>query len=152
MKNLIFIAIMSLLVSCSKETVKPVNTDPLVFGKYCGFCGGDCAWLYKIEGGKIYPDLVNSYNQESLKFSATPLSNDKYDKAKVLLSSLPEYLLAHKDTTLGCPDCYDQCAYYVEIMKGGVKSYWIIDTEINALPDEIKPFVQQMSQIIDELN
>ena len=102
MKNLIFIVIMSLLVSCAKETVKPVNTDQLVFGKYCGFCGGNCTWLYKIEGEKIYPDIVNSYSHDGLKFSDTPLANEKYDKAKVLQNNIKGYSVAPSTASAGC--------------------------------------------------
>lgn len=152
MKNLIFIAIATMFFSCTKESVKLVNVDQLIFGKYCGFCGGICSWFYKMEGEKIYPDLPNSYFQGGLKFSDTSLKEDVYNKTKVLLADLPGYLYDHKDTTFGYPDSYDQCGYYVEIMKDGVKSYWIIDTEINSLPDEIKPFVKEMGQIIEDLN
>ena len=153
MKNLLITCIAFLvLASCKKEQQKgvPPGTDSFSFGFAAGFCVGDCARFYSVEGNKIFPDDMPAF-VKPLKFKSTPLTNSKYLLAKPLLENFPVYLLNNPDKIIGCPDCTDQGALYLEIKQGGVTKYWNIDTNENAQPEEIRIYMGQLRNVIDSL-
>jgi len=136
--------------ACKKENNQLMPENSFVFGSYYSVCFDDCAWLYKIEDQQLYPDNTN-YFASPLTFFATPMTNDKYLIAKPVQDSFPVYFTSHIDTTYGCPNCHDQGMIYIEKTINGVKRKWIIDAEISAIPTEIRTYIQQVKNVIQQL-
>jgi hypothetical protein len=67
--------------------------------------------------------------------------------AKQLADNFPVYLKNIPDTTLGCPDYYDQGGIHIVIMKDGQIKSWHFDTNINSRPIEIQDYVQIIKNI-----
>lgn len=153
MKNMLLIfALFLFLVSCKDKdnTSEPSQTEYFIFGTGFGKCVGNCSHFFQINNGKIYPDdMLSAYTQ--MKFSITPLSNDKYLLAKSLLDSLPQYLINNPNTTIGCPDCADQGKIYIELKSNGVIINWNIDTDSNIYPKEIQSYIAKLKKIVDQL-
>src|SRR5258705_10345733 len=125
MKRLIlFCGIILGIASCSKENPGCSAPDYFVFGDAFGMCGGNCPNLYLLKQHKIYADNIENFYLEPLAFSSVPLTNTSYQLAQSLPDELPAWLNNHPDTTLGCPDCYDQGLIYIEISRNGVVSKW----------------------------
>ena len=118
-----------------------------------GSCLGDCAVLFKISEGQLFADNEEVAYLENYNFNDTPLLQDKYDKAKILLEHLPEDLIGSAETTFGMPDVYDQGAIILKtVFKGGdMELSWNIDTDEDNLPDFLIPYVQEIKLVMDEL-
>lgn len=143
-----------LLNSCMEE--RPSNNkDYLIVGITSGMCSGDCATLFLLQDGKVYPDKETEYSFQQAaqpKFSASPLHDTTYQfAAGLLLAGFPDYLTLHPDTTLGCPDCRDQGGFHLIRMEAGVRRAWYIDPDTAALPVEIRGYVQQVSSAVYSL-
>jgi hypothetical protein len=159
MKKLTFILFSLLLIfiiSCKKEkTVTPLNLnngDYFIFGTYAGECTGDCARFFVLKDNNIYADdNVNYFYNDSLQFNAAPLTTEKYNLSKSLLTDFPTYLLQHKNETFGCPDCTDGGALYIKIKIDGITSFWYIDNFTGNQPEEIRNYITQMETVINSL-
>ncbi|MFN7120142.1 MAG: hypothetical protein ACK4TA_25350 [Saprospiraceae bacterium] len=161
MKNLLIVSLLiTLLAACSnnqEELQTAALTDEaelssLVFGKYYGFCLGDCATLYKVEANTLLIDEINRFmDWESLRFQTKPLSGDRYAVAKTLLNEFPEELLQERQETIGCPNCADQGAFAIEVQQNGETRRWIIDTDRNVLPDYLKAYVDKIDTVMNQL-
>lgn len=139
-----------IFAACKKESNELMPENSFVFGSYHSLCYDDCAILYKIEGQQLFADNT-SYVTSPLTFSLTPMANDKYLIAKPVQDSFPIYLTSHADTTYGCPDCYDQGMIYIEKTINGVKRKWIIDAEVSSIPAEIRTYIQQVLNAMQQL-
>ena len=146
-------ALISLLgmAGCKKETQIPANADSFIFGKACGECQGNCATFFKIENGKLFADLTDYFYHQDLSFDTVALPEDKYQIASNLLSEFPAYLENNPDKTFGCPDCADQCGFYIIVNKDGSKTYWNIDTVESNLPSEITTYINKLDEVLDML-
>lgn len=138
-----------LICSCTKDGLR--NVDYFSFGKAYGFCIGNCATFFQIRGDKIYPDDMERYNQTDMKFKPEPLGFEEYNAAHKLIEDFPSYLAKNPDKTFGCPDCVDQGGIYIEIKEDGQVKRWNFDTSISSLPAEIRDYVQEVSEVIDNL-
>jgi len=148
-KIVTFIVILILSSSCTKDNLD--NIDSFSFGSAYGFCQGNCANFFIIKDGDIYPDDMDYYPGSSLKFKSEALPNEKYNLAKKLIDGFPEYLIENPNKTFGCPDCADQGGIHIEIEEKGQIKRWHFDTTISNLPTEIREYVQEISNVIEEL-
>jgi len=164
MKTVFLLTMVALLgVSCQKESenLNPQSLEStsvaaqnsFVFGKWLGKCSQtDCAEFYKIEDAQLFPDMSSSYNGfQSIDFSKVALSSEKYLLAKSLQDNFPEYLKQRPNRDFGQPNYYDQGAYSIEMMENGTFKYWQIDTDLAALTPEIRPWVEQLKSVLDQL-
>ena len=127
------------LFACQKEeTPAQSPTDPVVlgiddfthfvFGSYAGRCGGDCSLLFRYIDGKVQADAVAQWVPgqalvftDSLPgsvFGPVPSSVGGVGATSAvveLINELPDLLLRNAQSTYGCPDCYDQGGYYLEL-------------------------------------
>jgi len=150
--RIIYLFCFLLLASaCEKEHCAVTEDDIFVFGTWYGECAGDCAGLYEIRHGKLYPDNINNLYLDSVTFSNVPLPDSSYQHARSLPGLLPNYLIQHPNETLGCPDCYDQGVIYVELRRKGKKTTWKLDTNTGALPPDVQAFAQQVLVVMDQL-
>lgn len=123
----------------------------VIFGKFCGHCIGNCTQMYKLSD-RLLADTSNGYRQgpESMKFNIK-MSQADFNSASKILSMIPKELYELHDSTYGCPDCADQCGYYLEIHKGGKKGRYRIDTQHYNLPAWLKEFPRKMGDLITVL-
>jgi hypothetical protein len=169
MKTLFLLSMVVLFgASCQKDTenlVTPTSAQALdgtsdavasttfEFGKWLGKCTQqDCTEFYLIENSQLFPDVTPTYSgPNSMVYSKSPLSNDKFLLAKQLQGNFPDYLKQRPNQNIGQPNYYDQGGYYVEINENGVLKFWQIDTNLEALPAEIRPWVQQLENVLNQL-
>lgn len=155
-----FLILLSIVIvftlSCKKEnSITPLDLssgDYFIFGKYAGFCSGNCARFFVIKDNNIYSDLNDYfYSADSLKFNSSPMEVSKYNIAAPLLTDFPTYLNNHKNETFGCPDCTDGGAVYIILKQGGIISHWNVDNFIQNQPEEIKDYIARVHTIIADL-
>lgn len=145
---LYLLVVSSLSLSCKKNSNS--NEEYLAFGVSYGECINDCASFYLISNGKLYVDSMLSRNfEDKLLFKSTPLPEEKYLIAKELENNFPAYLNNNPEKKFGCPDCFDQGAFFIKRSKLGIIRTWSIDPADH--PDEIKPYVQQLQSILGQL-
>jgi len=161
--NIFLFAIIALfLTACDKsDDVQPsaeatINDQHFIFGVYRGFCMGDCAELYKIEGDALYADSTDRFYPFSdpygtIEFQPEALSQERYELAAELIEAVPQELLNSDEQTFGCPDCADQGGIYIEIKEGEDIQAWNIDYAEDNLPEFLVPFTQQVKAVIGDL-
>ena len=135
--------------SCTKDNLDDI--DYFAFGKAYGFCLENCATFFIIKDGNIYPDEMNRYLKDTLIFKSESLPVEKYYLAKKLIDRFPTYLTNNPDKTFGCPDCADQGGIHIEIKEMGQIKRWHFDTNVSNLPVKIQDYVQEISNVIDQL-
>lgn len=141
-------------MSCEKDEVQELESETtLVFGLVYGFCQGDCAKLFKLEGDNLYEDdgINRLQPEEPLLFKEEPLSNTAYDLAASLRSEFPESLINNPDTIIGIPNAYDQGGIYIEYKDGINDRFWMLDTNLDALPENLRPYANRVKDIWSEL-
>ena len=112
--------------------------------------------IYKV-GPNTYDghtDTSNNLTREgvdSLEFNI-PLGNKECVIAQEIRNIIPPELFEKESQTFGCPDCMDQCGYLVQILEyNGTVRTFDIDTQKGALPDFLKEFPAQVSDILKRL-
>jgi hypothetical protein len=121
--------------------------DYYVFGVTGGLCP-ECYHYYKIENNQLYQDSILF---PSPVFHQQPMSAADYLLAKQLVDQFPAYLQNNPGQTYGCPGCADQRSFYIEIKQGADTITWRIDEIEDVQPVAIRPYVQQMDAIINQL-
>lgn len=153
MKKLIILVLLPLFfIACKKETPNTValNTDYFAFGHYYGFCSNNCVDMYLIKDTLLYADDMPKYEQP-LVFKNTVLEITKRDVAKKLLDQFPSYFMAHPNAIIGCPDCRDQGAIYIELKQNGTNIHWTIDPDTSGQPQEIRAYIQSLEATTAQL-
>ena len=129
----------------------------IVFGKFCGHCRGNCVNLYRV-GENTYDVRADRTNDLLTKSENELVFTTNLDQTQCVIAQeirniLPTELLAQKGQTYGCPDCADQCGYFVQIINQGtgMTQSFRIDTNKAALPDFLKEFPAEVSKILAKL-
>jgi hypothetical protein len=152
MKKGIIILCSSALVlfnACKKDIANP---DTFTFGRFCGFCMGDCATVFKLEQNQLFADdMTESIHTTPLRFKTAPLSDDKRLIAKQLADAMPAQLLNETAETIGCPGCWDQCGYLIVWNQNGVSKQWYLDSAEGSVPAYLKPFVVKIHETFTKL-
>lgn len=155
--HLFFIAIALLLATaCGDDDVLNLDansSDTLIFGIAYGFCAGDeCVRLFKLEDEELYKtNFERLVAGEPIDFDDTPLSEADYELANPLRRQIPDALLTTRDTILGIPDAYDQGTIYIEVENENESRYWLLDTNVEALPVNIQPYAEQVTDVWRQL-
>jgi hypothetical protein len=144
MKKLIYLIVfLSILgtIACQKNSVYPTTStqninvesldDYIVFG-YVGLGWGCRAnVIYMISNEKLYADTTRIFckNQENYQFSGFQLSDNEYNKSKIVLQTFPTELSKEESKTFGCPGCADGGMLFIQRKEKGktVKTYRIDD-------------------------
>jgi len=132
---------------CSFADKTTPTIEYIVYGVYCGECGGHCAIMFKIDNTRLLIDTTDSYfkNQpqaEKITFKGDSLNKDQFIKAKILKTSIPKLLLNSKDRKFGIPDEYDQCGIFIQFKVDNKLKTFHIDTDLKEVPDEIRGYAQ----------
>jgi len=149
----------------SKKNIDPLTSptdkklEYIIFGRFCGECGGECATMYKLDilNNKFLVDHTDSYWEyrrgSPMNFATTINDKRKNITVRQIIDSIPNSLLT---TTIpmqkfGCPDCTDGCGIYLEIKNDTTIKKFIIDYQTEQLTGEIKIFAEHLKEIIDKL-
>ena len=151
------IVLLFLVSACEKETIQKSNEQEatLIFGLSNGFCLGDvCVRLFKIEDGTIRADdgVERLRLDEPIPFQSTALPEADYERALPLLDDFPELLTTAQDTVYGIPDAYDQGSIFIQLQSDEVDRFWLLDTNVDALPEELQSYATRVKAITNELS
>ena len=131
-------------------TAKKQKIDYLIFGKYCGMCKGHCSTMYRVDGKSLNVDSSGNFLRYNgvIEYSGKGVKGKKYRTASTLIKKVPALLLNEKlsETTYGCPDCVDQCGYYVEFKKGGKVHGFRLDTNTSGFDKDLAAFVSEIEK------
>jgi len=137
-----FLCVFWILVisACSKTSTS--TDDYLIFGHFHGFCHGErCNEIYQIKDTKVYEDTKDIYRSLN-DFNFIALGVEKYDSIKELSNAIPVGLWNEEnEKVFGCPDCYDQGGYFIQISKNGQVKSWIFDKNLNDDPAYMHGFL-----------
>jgi hypothetical protein len=73
MKKVPLFFLLIFISACTKEHM-PLTDDQFVFGTGYGECMGDCARLYQIRQGGLYPDNIFRLYNTPVTFSTSPIA------------------------------------------------------------------------------
>ena len=132
-----------ILFSCDKSKLPG---DSLAFGLSFPECEGDCAFYFLLKNGKIYEDEVKSI-QDKMAFSNISSSDSKYQKCKFLNETVPKMLL-DGGGTLGNPGDHDQAIVNLRIKRNGKVRNWVIDSDTNKIPPEIRLYISSLQKVV----
>lgn len=126
--------------------------DYLIFGKFYGFCGGNCTHLYKMTATELFADNMDRYEYDKeVTFDKTNLGAAKIEIAKTVCSQYTSEIKNEKNERIGCPDCHDQGNIYVELKQNGKVQKWYIDPSLNAQPAYLQPFAKAIEDAVVKL-
>jgi hypothetical protein len=133
--------------------------DYIIFGRFCGECGGECATMYKLDilNNKLFADHTDSYWEYKrgtpMKFATTIVNKTKESITRQILDSIPNFILVTTKPIqkFGCPDCTDGCGIYLEIKDDTTVKKFYIDNQTEQLTGDIKLFAEYIKKIIDKL-
>lgn len=134
------------------EGPRPLTAGYFIFGTYAGECFGNCFTGFKMESGKIFRDDLNYFYGNELSFENSPMDQDAYDRASLLLDSFPDFLKNNPGQKYGCPDCHDQGGIFLQLGEGANATSWHLDVINGALPPELIPYKERIQQVIAEIN
>ena len=137
-----------LLMSCGDDKSE---REFIIFGHIYGFCFGEqCIEIFKLTDDALYEDRKDEYQASEFDFER--LDDSTFDEVKDLKAFFPEELLDDDRTVIGCPDCYDQGGYYIEVEENGIKRSWFIDTNKADVPEYLHDFLDRISDKIELIN
>jgi hypothetical protein len=144
-KIIVILVISLTFISCNKESSDLDNlsqNDYLIFGHFHGFCHGErCNEIYQIKDTKVYEDTKDIYRSLN-DFNFIALGVEKYDSIKELSNAIPVGLWNEEnEKVFGCPDCYDQGGYFIQISKNGQVKSWIFDKNLKDDPTYMHDFL-----------
>jgi hypothetical protein len=160
MKNyrlLLGIILLLLIGACEKEDIQQSNSsnETLIFGLSYGFCLGDeCVRLFKIEDGELFAEagVERLRLDEPIPFQTEALPEQDYERALPLLNDFPELLTTAQDTIYGSPDAADQGSIFLQWQSEDINRFWLLDTRVDALPEELRNYAERVKTITEELS
>lgn|SRR6187431_329447 len=139
----------ALFLSCNDEDDDIITSgEYLIFGRYAGFCVGDCVDLYKIKADELLEDKSNEYPGGGFyKFNDfDKLPKEKFELVKDLIEFLPTSLRNEESGIFGQPGFTDGGSAYVEYKSGSIHKYWILDEFKGNMPAEYDQFVDKIRE------
>ncbi len=146
----------------TKQTLtNPTGKKPdyIIFGRFCGECGGECATMYKLDiiNNKLFADHTDSFWEYKwgtpMKFETHIDNETKILLAKQILDSIPKSILATSRPAerFGCPDCTDGCGIFLETKSDTTIKKFYIDYQTGQLTGDIKVFAEYLKKTIHKL-
>lgn len=134
----------AVMTNC-KEEVQSSEVQKIEFGTSFGMCVGYCVQTLTVTEGKIYKTLTPRANQ-NLDEKTCQKDNSSFGS---LWSKVDQYAFMNLEETIGCPDCADGGAEWVEITTAqGSKK---VTYEFGNEPEEIKSLVSELRKYYDQL-
>tara|TARA_R100000935_G_C2823514_1_gene161017 strand:+ start:1022 stop:1519 length:498 start_codon:yes stop_codon:yes gene_type:complete len=163
MKNLnciLSLLLLSIFFGCNSEEDTSTSQENkqrngiLIFGWFSdSSCEGVCSDMYKLENGKIYKDIDNTYPENTfLEGNFQLINNADYEDFESLILELPKEIFNEPNGYLDCSDCTnDNGGFYLEFKsEDGLKNSWRFR---NALfPNYIENYRSLLLDKLAELN
>lgn len=126
----------------------------MIFGRFSGFCNGDCFAVFKVDAKSLTEDETSEYftGDDYVYAPGRALSDTEYTMAKELLSSIPKELLTSDQQVYGCPDCADQGGYFLSFFYKGIEKSFRLDTrQTDDQSADLLTFKQKLSEVIQSI-
>ncbi len=145
----LFFIIMTTLAftACHKENVR--EDEYLIFGHFYGFCSGEmCIETFQIKDQMLFEDTKDQYRSLT-EFNFIGLPQSKYELVKNITDQIPANLWNEEnEKVFGCPDCYDQGGYLIQLHRNGMTKSWILDKNPKDVPDYLNGFMDNIDEAI----
>jgi hypothetical protein len=147
-KSVFFLLLLFSLTTC-KEEEKP-EQEAFIFGQWNFRCTGNCIQIYKLIGGKLYVDNMNSFRESPIiTYSKTPKEEKYAVIAKELEQAFPkDYMMPRGLSLIACPVCVEEGGYYLAFERESEIIWWQVGNIPELWPEEIRPFMQKLVQTI----
>ena len=147
-KSVFFLLLLFSLTTC-KEEEKP-EQEAFIFGQWNFRCTGNCIQIYKLIGGKLYVDNMNSFQEAPIiTYSKTPKEEKYAVIAKELEQAFPkDYMMPRGLSLIACPVCVEEGGYYLAFERESEIIWWQVGNIPELWPEEIRPFMQKLVQTI----
>jgi hypothetical protein len=147
-KSVFFLLLLFSLTTC-KEEEKP-EQEAFIFGQWNFRCTGNCIQIYKLIGGKLYVDNMNSFREAPIiTYSKTPKEEKYAAIAKELEQAFPkDYMMPRGLSLIACPVCVEEGGYYLAFERESEIIWWQVGNIPELWPEEIRPFMQKLVQTI----
>ncbi len=147
-KSVFFLLLLFSLTTC-KEEEKP-EQEAFIFGQWNFRCTGNCIQIYKLIGGKLYVDNMNSFREAPIiTYSKTPKEEKYAVIAKELEQAFPkDYMMPRGLSLIACPVCVEEGGYYLAFERESEIIWWQVGNIPELWPEEIRPFMQKLVQSI----
>ncbi len=142
------------LYACDELETQNNDADYVIFGRYAGFCQGDCFSVFRVNSTNLVEDETSErFTGDNYQFQpGRILSDTEYGLAQLLLTKIPEELLLTSKAAFGCPDCADQGGFYLSFSIGGVVKNIRLDTrQTDDQSEEILHFKEQLSEVLEAI-
>ena len=158
MKNLLYLLPIFLSLSCSNDNQNDKlvlnENESLVFSTYAGDPPvGFKPTFYKLTNSQVLKDEMSGFafeaNNSQVNF--IDLGSDKFNLTKDLINYFPNKLLTI-ERRIGNPGAADGGILYLQLTKNGVAKIWELDSDPNAVPEELRVFVRKVNEKINLLN
>lgn len=160
MKNLFYLLLPFFLLvftACDDDndgSGNPEVVSELYFGTFNGECFGNCTTIYWLRNEELRIDTFDFYYGTELMLGDVGaydlLPDSLYQLTANLRANFPTQLY-DEEPTIGIPDAYDQGGYFIAVPSGSGYRSWQIDTNFNDVPDELEPFLTQVSEVMTAL-
>ena len=140
---LLAIVFFSTTLSNCREEVQSSDIIKITFGTSFGMCFGYCTKVVTFENGSVTKELT-SRDEDQLKKTC----GDFYNTDE-LFSTVNVQAFLGLEETIGCPDCADGGAEWIEIIttEGSKK----ITYEYGKEPSAVKSFIGELRKFYDQL-
>lgn len=147
-KSVFFLLLLFSLTTC-KEEEKP-EQEAFIFGQWNFRCTGNCIQIYKLIGGKLYVDNMNSFREAPIITYSKTAKEEKYAViAKELEQAFPkDYMMPRGLSLIACPVCVEEGGYYLAFERESEIIWWQVGNIPELWPEEIRPFMQKLVQTI----
>lgn len=140
------IALVALIISAFTGCDKNKMTNDMVvkYGSSFGMCVGYCQKELQVSSTCITFTKRKNGNKPDTKTSKKTISEADLNQIKSIIGNLSLTLLPE---VIGCPDCADGGAEWIEVNAGGVKRK--ITFEYGKAPKELETLVSQLKTMQD---
>ena len=150
-KLTLLLALTLLVISCEDIENSELNLDveilSISYGTYFGECYGYCSQSIKIENDSIsYQAQSWSENVNYPLIAYSAKFSEEY--WKLLEEEIDFLIFRNLEEVIGCPDCADEGAEWVEIETKDITHK--ITFEYNDPPDEISHYIEDLSELLSE--
>jgi hypothetical protein len=151
--SVLFVTLFS-ITACDDSAADLQEGDYLIFGRFAGFCQGDCFSVFRVTQSDLTEDeTAQRYNGTGYEYTADrTLSKAHFALAKDLLSNLPAELLTSDKEVYGCPDCADQGGILVSFSYNGTEKTFRLDTrQTEDQSEAILAFKTEINEVLSEI-
>lgn len=142
--SLAFVFLAAVVSNC-KEELQTSDIQKIEYGTSFGMCAGYCVQKLTITEGKVFKTVIPRVNQNLEE----KICQKEYAGFQSLLSKIDQSAFMSLEETIGCPDCADGGAEWIEIttLQGSKK----VTYEFGNEPEAVRSFINELRKYYDQL-